>query len=102
MSDEFDNIPDEFAGIDDANWNEILSCPDTHPLHAQSPSTSSIYSWDDLDDDVLAQLDTLEYELTQQVSGPAHPTGASNFCYLRPFSFIPSQRLVVVCMSLVS
>jgi len=78
MSDnEFDNIPDEFAGIDDADWGEILSCPDTRPPHVQSPSTSSVYSWDPLDDDVLAQLDTLEYELTQQVSGPSQPTSAS-------------------------
>lgn len=85
--DEFDDIPDEFAGIEGINWTDILSCPppSTNPpqstqgneeddailrLMNQSPNvtnTSTQYSWDDdvFDNAFLTELDSLERSLTQ-------------------------------------
>ncbi|KAG5652282.1 hypothetical protein H0H81_005542 [Sphagnurus paluster] len=75
--DEFDGIPDEFEGLEDINWDQLLSAPpppsslnsarDEAHEHVDSsfpgvraPSTDYLYDDDDLDSAFLAELDALE------------------------------------------
>ncbi|KAG5648204.1 hypothetical protein DXG03_006159 [Asterophora parasitica] len=90
--DEFDNIPDEFAGVEGVDWGELLSAPpppsslaDASPLEAtsheaiglpsgRSPTTSSThYSCDDevLDPAFLLELDAVEESILLAEVGPS-------------------------------
>lgn len=71
-SDEFDNIPDEFDGIEGIDWTGILSGPVPNVSTgvdlpaARSPSASSYWSCvdDEMDSAFLAELDALEQNIT--------------------------------------
>ena len=91
---EFDDIPDPFADID---WNTVPGLSDTNhnaggpstqavvaappdrcptPVTAaapqnRGPTSSSEYSFDELDDGVLAELDRIEY------NAPRKPTAGA-------------------------
>ncbi|KAJ7462724.1 hypothetical protein B0H11DRAFT_2054006 [Mycena galericulata] len=71
--DEFDLIPDPFAGNEDINWSQLLATPVTTqvaPTHRLSPE----YFPDDssLDESFLAQLDALDSSIP--ISTTNHPT----------------------------
>jgi hypothetical protein len=87
--DEFDNIPDEFDGIEGIDWTRILAGPANVPtssnvdLPALPPvrsrsANSSHYSCDDeeMDSAFLAELDALEQNITQTEAGPSRVEGA--------------------------
>ncbi|KAF5377442.1 hypothetical protein D9615_005152 [Tricholomella constricta] len=95
--DEFDVIPDEFAGVEGINWDELLSAPppsssvdapqDEATNHeavdvpgARSPSSSTQYSCDDeeLDPAFFVELDTLEKNILQAEAGPSRVSAALN------------------------
>lgn len=73
--DEYDNIPDPFAGIDDVDWDALLSAPSaTEYMRPQQPESSAIQVprtpaqdyFDDeaLDASFLAELDAVEQQAT--------------------------------------
>ncbi|KAF8971511.1 hypothetical protein BDZ97DRAFT_1247172 [Flammula alnicola] len=86
MSDnEFDNVPDDFADVQDVDWAQLLAGPSTHasytlpretpaathdpvipPNPPESNDSSSYFSDDDgMDSAFLAELDRVEQRLTQ-------------------------------------
>jgi hypothetical protein len=61
MSDDEFDIVDDIANLEGVDWDTILAVQ-THELAARRPPSadSSHYSFDDLDQHVFAQVDTLE------------------------------------------
>ncbi|KAJ6501108.1 hypothetical protein C8R47DRAFT_1317160 [Mycena vitilis] len=59
--DEFDAIPDPFAGVHDIDWAQVLSTPaDTQSVTPSRPSTPEYFPDDPVDESFLAQLDMLQ------------------------------------------
>lgn len=91
MSDEFDHIADDFADIQDVDWDHLLSgstgsalsrapsyteIPATTPVRPPSANSSTRYSSDgDLDPTFLEELDVLEQSITQNT------TAISGVCF---------------------
>ncbi|KAF9014993.1 hypothetical protein BDQ17DRAFT_6960 [Cyathus striatus] len=82
MADEFDDLPDDLADLQNVDWDNLLGAPDSHPDPPPIPgpssprpasSRSSHYQFDDeIDDSFLHELDQLEHRLTQN---PVQPSG---------------------------
>lgn len=93
-SDEFDNIPDEFDGIEGIDWTGILSgsvppnvSTGVELPAARSPSASSYWSCvdDEMDSAFLAELDALEHNITFAEAGPSESRVAGMYA---PYSVI--------------
>lgn len=87
--DEFDNFPDLFAGVSEAEWSRILDRPDltsgdSNGQHPQqqgqggfpaSPTGSTDYGDDDsMDAETLAELDRIEVHALQTLEGSSPTT----------------------------
>jgi hypothetical protein len=74
--DEFDNLPDLFSGVTDAEWSRMLDIPGepstTQRAHgaSSSRSTASTDYGDDsfMDQDTLAEIDRIEASLSSLAS----------------------------------
>ncbi|KAJ7655158.1 hypothetical protein DFH06DRAFT_1201742 [Mycena polygramma] len=59
--DEFDAIPDPFAGNHDIDWAQVLSTPaNTQSIPPSQPSSPEYFPDDPVDESFLAQLDMLD------------------------------------------
>ncbi|KAF8058276.1 hypothetical protein FPV67DRAFT_1722066 [Lyophyllum atratum] len=88
--DEFDDIPDEFSGVEGVNWDELLSAPlppssavahhhsSDHEDLNRSPSTHYSFDDEELNHDFLAELDDLEKNILQGGTGPSGAVDAHN------------------------
>jgi len=89
--DEFDNIPDDFADVQDIDWAQLLAGPSrsphvgsaqprgteihSTPPHANGLDTSSSYfsDGDDMDASFLAELDRIEQgAIEAPIVAPSH------------------------------
>ncbi len=64
--DEFDSLPDFYEGID---FDHIPELSSTHNDDEDASTSSSHYSFDELDDSALAEIDAIEMRLTTETAG---------------------------------
>ena len=88
--DEFDNIPDDFAGVEGVDWDQILAAPsqvsptiDVPERTSSQPQSTESLELEEMDDEFLAELDVVEQRVFQemqagpsrlQTHGPSMPT----------------------------
>ena len=78
MSDDEFNEFDDLANLEGVDWDTLLSVPDpqdistNEPLHQSLNGHSSDYSFDEMDENALAELDALEQNVLQ---GPSRVAG---------------------------
>ncbi|THH02485.1 hypothetical protein EW026_g365 [Hermanssonia centrifuga] len=63
--DEFDSLPDFYEGID---FDHIPELSSTHNNDEDASTPSSHYSFDELDDSALAEIDAIEMRLTTETA----------------------------------
>jgi hypothetical protein len=77
--DEFDNIPDDFAGVEGVDWDQILSAPSqvspTINIQEHTPSqpqSTDSLELEEMDDVFLAELDVIEQRVFREMqAGPS-------------------------------
>jgi hypothetical protein len=88
MSDDEFNLVDDLANLEGVDWDSLLSGPNsniprgtsTHELQVEPTNrslraSSSDYSFDEMDQEAFAEVDTLERNTTQGQAGPFPFTG---------------------------
>lgn len=77
--DEFDNIPDDFAGVEGVDWDQILAAPsqvsptiDVLEHTPSQPQSTESLELEEMDDVFLAELDVVEQRVFQEMqAGPS-------------------------------
>ncbi|PSR80762.1 hypothetical protein PHLCEN_2v6678, partial [Hermanssonia centrifuga] len=76
--DEFDSLPDFYEGIDFDSVPELSSTHNDEEEDASTPS--SHYSFDELDDSALAEIDAIEMRLTTETADNYTPAAQQSAC----------------------